>query len=129
LSPCLVNIRNGPPEVGKLDSATEKTTPIPSGLLVAETEPLIFPRGSSGLKNSFSGRTARYVAPAGLFWTTVALPSSPVVMFCARTAASSVVKTTEVIVVACMLMKFLTSFCMLQENVVRKVMVKFPRKV
>lgn len=53
-----INIQNGPPEVGKLEKETENLTPIPFGLAVAEIEPLILPRGSSGLKNDFEGRVA-----------------------------------------------------------------------
>lgn len=53
-----INIQNGPPEVGKFEKETENLTPIPFGLAVAEIEPLILPRGSSGLKNDLEGRVA-----------------------------------------------------------------------
>jgi len=43
--------------VGRFEKRTWKRTPIPSGLEVAEIEPLM-PLGSSGLKNDLSGRVA-----------------------------------------------------------------------
>lgn len=52
------NIRNGPPEVGRFWKFTFNWTPIPSGLAVAETVPLMLPRGSSGLKKDFAGKVA-----------------------------------------------------------------------
>ena len=74
----LGDLRNGPPLVGRLEKVTWNETPMPLGFAVAETEPLTLPRGSSGLKNSFSGRVATYIAPGGLSSTTVALPRIPV---------------------------------------------------
>lgn len=52
------NIRNGPPLVGKFSNDTLNATPIPLGLAMADTLPLMFPRGSLGLKNEVEGRVA-----------------------------------------------------------------------
>jgi len=52
------DIRKGPPLVGRFEKLTLKETPTPLGLAVAEMEPLMLPRGSSGLKNSLVGRVA-----------------------------------------------------------------------
>jgi hypothetical protein len=53
-----MDVRNGPPLVGRFSKLTCKEIPIPSGLAVAETEPLTLPLGSSGLKKDFFGRVA-----------------------------------------------------------------------
>ncbi len=52
------NTQNGPPLVGKLLKSTVNATPMPLLLAVADTEPLILPRGSAGLKNCPVGRVA-----------------------------------------------------------------------
>lgn len=52
------NLRKGPPEVGRFENWTWKRTPIPSGLAVAETEPLMLCLGSVGLKKDWTGRVA-----------------------------------------------------------------------
>ena len=53
-----VNIRKGPPEVGKLLIETANLTPTPFGLEVAETEPIMLPRGSLGFEKDFAGNVA-----------------------------------------------------------------------
>lgn len=52
------HIRNGPPLVGKFSNDTVNATPTPPGLAVADTLPLILPRGSFGLKNEVEGGVA-----------------------------------------------------------------------
>ena len=104
-----MDLRNGPPEAGKFESETENMTPIPLGAAVPETDPLTF--GLLGLKNSISGRVATYVVPGGLLSTTVASPSAPVVTFWAMAEVRIVAKTTELIVIACMMKMYCVWGC------------------
>lgn len=52
------NIRNGPPLAGKFERSTVKETPTPSGLAVAEMEPLMLPSRPEAVKNRSAGRDA-----------------------------------------------------------------------
>lgn len=92
-----------------MEKETEKETPMPLGFAVAAIKPLTLPRGSLGLWNSVVGRVATYTAPGGLFSTTEALPSFPVVKFCALTEESRAAKDTERIVVVNILRRGLVS--------------------
>jgi len=93
---------------------------MPLGFAVATTEPLMLPRGSLGLLNSVDGRVATYITPGGLFSTTEALPSAPVVMFCALAQVRSAAKETERMVVANILQDVMISLGNLQFEVVEE---------